>query len=319
MVDAHASSAVSAHHNSPRQVAAGLSATPAVRSGPSSRPATGTRRLSVVGLAAKALLLVFAAATIAGAQENNYVLGAHDVLTITVFDQEDLSGAFTVDGDGSFTYPLIGRVNAAGLTLRQLEAELKKRLAAGYLKNPQLSVKVDEYRSKRVFIVGEVRQPGTYTLMANTSLIEALSRAGSTTADAIGEVVVVRGNGGGESTGPVLPDQAQQAEVVRVDLKELEAGVLSKNVNVRDGDTIFVPRGEKIYVSGQVKSPGAYSIQKGTTLLQVLSLAGGVTDRGASGRTKVIRIVGGQKKEFKLKLDDVVEPGDTIVVPERYF
>jgi polysaccharide export outer membrane protein len=291
-----------------RQTVAGLRPDGAVR----------TRALLRLPVAALAAIVAMTSATLAG-QSGEYVLGARDVLTITVFDQQDLSGEFGVDEDGTFAYPLLGRVNASGLTLRQLEGELKKRLAAGYLKNPQLSVTVGEYRSKKVFIVGEVRQPGTYTLMEQTTLIEALSRAGSTTADAIGEVVLVRPTAAQGASGPMLPGQADRAEVLRVDLKELEAGVLSKNVSVRDGDTIFVPRGDKIFVSGQVKSPGAYSIQKGTTLLQVLSLAGGVTDRGASGRTKVIRIVNGKKTELRLKHDDVVEPGDTIVVPERYF
>ena len=75
-----------------------------------------------------------------------------------------------------------------------------------------------------------------------------------------------------------------------------------------------------MYVFGQVKSPGAFSLQrKNTTVLQALSLAGGVTDRGAISRVKIIRIVGGDKKEIRVKLNDLVHAGDTIVVPERFF
>ena len=110
-----------------------------------------------------------------------YLIGPQDVLTVTVWDSPDLSGKFTVETDGSFTFPLIGRVKAGGLTLRQFEAELKKKLADGYFKNPQVSVAVETYRSQRIFIVGEVRNPGTYPLTGDMTLIEAIARAGSTT------------------------------------------------------------------------------------------------------------------------------------------
>jgi polysaccharide export outer membrane protein len=89
---------------------------------------------------------------------------------------------------------------------------------------------------------------------------------------------------------------------------------------LRDGDTIFVPRAETIYVFGQVKNPGAYVLQsKDTTVLQALSLAGGVTDRGATNRIKIMRVVDGKMKEIKVKLTDIVRPGDTVVVRERFF
>ena len=74
-----------------------------------------------------------------------------------------------------------------------------------------------------------------------------------------------------------------------------------------------------MYVFGQVRTPGAYPIEPGTTVLQALSLAGGVTDRGSTGRVKVVRAVDGKKKELKVKLTDTVEPGDTVIVGERFF
>jgi polysaccharide biosynthesis/export protein len=250
----------------------------------------------------------------------DYVVGPQDVLSITIWDQNDLSGKFTVETDGSFTFPLIGRVQAGGLTLRQIEAELKKRLADGYFKNPQLNVAVETYRSQRVFITGEVRTPGTYTLTGDMSLIEALSRAGSTTQFAGVEAIIVRAGEGKASSGPLLPNQAEGATSIRVDLKELQSGALSQNVQLKDGDTIFVPRAETVYVSGQVRTPGAYALQtKDTTVLQAISLAGGVTDRGSTSRIKIVRIVKGKKTEIKVTLGDLVLPGDTIIVPERYF
>ncbi len=254
------------------------------------------------------------------AQQADYLVGPQDVLSITVWDQNDLSGKFTVETDGSFTFPLIGRVQAGGLTLRQVETELKKRLADGYFKNPQLTVSIETYRSQRVFITGEVRTPGTYTLTGDMSLIEALSRAGSTTQFAGAEVVIVRSNEGKTASGPLLPNQSEGATSIRVDLKELQSGGLSQNVPLKDGDTIFVPAAETVYVFGQVKNPGAYPLRtKNTTVLQALSLAGGVTDRGSTGRIKIVRIVNGKKNEIKVELTDLVQPGDTIMVPERYF
>ena len=94
---------------------------------------------------------------------------------------------------------------------------------------------------------------------------------------------------------------------------------MKQNIELHDGDTIFVPRAESVYVFGQVKNPGAYAIQKDTTVLQALSLAGGVTENGAMNRIKIVRIVNGEKKELKVKLTDLVQPGDTIIVPEKYL
>jgi polysaccharide biosynthesis/export protein len=249
----------------------------------------------------------------------DYVVGPQDVLTITSYDQADLSGKFSIEADGTFTYPMIGRVKAGGLTLRALEGAIKKQLTEdGYFKNPQITVSVDTYKSQRVFIVGEVRTPGTYPLSGNTNLVEALARAGSTLPTASGEAVIV--HAGENAEGPTMPTQTDDKDIVRIDLRELENGAFSQNARLLDGDTIFVPRAQSVYVFGQVKTPGAFSLQQqSTTVLQALSLAGGVTDRGSTARIKIIRIVNGEKKELKAKLTDLVLPGDTIVVSERFF
>jgi polysaccharide export outer membrane protein len=249
---------------------------------------------------------------------NNYVVGPQDVLTIALFDQQDLSGKYTVEADGTFTFPLIGRVKAGGLTLRSVEEALRKELANGFFRDPQVSVAVEQYRSQRVFVVGEVRTPGTYPLTGDTTLIEALARAGSITEAAAGEALIVRTRTA-LVNGPVLPEAETASDVIRVDVKELQSGRLSQNAQLRDGDTIFVPRAELVYVFGQVRDPGGFPVQKGTTVLQALSLAGGVTDRGATGRIRIARVVAGTRTELKAKLEDTVQPGDTIIVPERYF
>src|SRR5262245_32036599 len=105
----------------------------------------------------------------------DYVVGAQDVLTITCYDQAELSGKFVVEADGTFTYPMIGRFKAGGLTLRQVEDTLKQRLRdGGYFRNPQMTATIEQYRSQKVFIVGEVRVPGPYPLSGDMSLVEAL-------------------------------------------------------------------------------------------------------------------------------------------------
>jgi polysaccharide export outer membrane protein len=248
----------------------------------------------------------------------NYIVGPQDVLTITSFDQEDLTGKYPVDSDGSFTFPLIGRVQAGGLTLRELEAELKKKLRDGFFKDPQLAVSIEAYKSQKIHIVGEVRNPGTYSLTGDMSLIEAISLAGSALPTASGEALIVRAKAGKPTAGPVMPN-GDDTEATSVDLKELQSGALSKNIALRDGDTIFVPRAESVYVFGQVKSPGAYAIQRNTTVLQALSLGGGVNERGATSRVKIVRLEKGKTVEIKVKLTDIVRAGDTIIVPERFF
>jgi polysaccharide export outer membrane protein len=249
----------------------------------------------------------------------DYVVGPQDVLTITSYDQADLSGKFTLEADGTFTYPLIGRVRAGGLTLRALEGVLKKRLMDdGFFNKPQITVSVDTYKSQKVFVVGEVRTPGTYPLSGDMNLVEAIARAGSTLPSASGEAIIVHPLQG--ASGPTLPNQDAAAKTERVDLRAMQNGVFTQTTVLRDGDTIFVPRAESVYVFGQVKTPGAYALQqKDTSVLQALSLAGGISDRGATTRIRIVRMVGGNKRELKVKLSDLVLAGDTIIVAERIF
>jgi polysaccharide biosynthesis/export protein len=265
-------------------------------------------------------LLVILQGAVRGQSVRDYVIGPEDVLAIAVFDQADLNGKYAVELDGSFAFPLIGRVKAGGLTIKQFEHELKTRLADGFFKDPQIAVGIEQYRSRRVYVVGEVRNPGAYTLTGDMTLIEALARAGSTTQHAHDEVLVVRG---GEGTHEAALPDAPGREATRINLTDLQSGAANGlNVSLRDGDTIYVARAELVYVFGQVKSPGSYSITSNTTVLQALSLAGGVTPYGAMNRTRIIRALDGdktRKKEFRVKLSDIVRPGDTILVPERLF
>jgi polysaccharide export outer membrane protein len=236
------------------------------------------------------------------AQQADYVIGAHDVLSVTVWQQPDLSGKFSVDTDGTFTFPLIGRVKAAGQSLRALESDIRRRLAEGFFKDPQVTLAVEQYHSQMVHLVGEVRQPGSYPLSGELRLIELLARAGSTTERAGSTVVITRG-----------------AETMRIGLTSLQTGTATKNIELRDGDTVFVPRAAMFFVFGEVRAPGTFPILEPTTVLQALALAGGLTERGSDRRLRIIRLVNGKKAEQKVKLDEFVQAGDTLVVGQRLF
>jgi polysaccharide export outer membrane protein len=253
--------------------------------------------------------------------QSDYVVGPHDVVMITSYDQSDLTGKFTVETDGTFSYPLIGRIRAGGLTLRELEASLKKRLKdGGFFVNPQLTVVVEEYKSQRYFVVGEVRSPGAYPLSGDMSLVEAIARAGSILPTASGDAIIVHSTAPLSANGPALPTPDAAANAQHVDLRAMQNGIISETVRLEDGDMIFVPRAESVYVFGFVKNPGAYALQqRQTSVLQALSLAGGVTDRGATTRIRLIRTVKNEKTELRVKLTDIVQPGDTVIVAERIF
>ena len=143
------------------------------------------------------------------------------------------------------TFPLIGSVKVAGLTLRAVEAEMKRQLSDGFLRDPQVSVSILQYHSRRVYVVGEVKQPGTYPLTRNTTLVEVLTRAGATLNAMTGEVTVVRPRDDSKVAGPVLPGQGHAADVIRIDLRDMESGIVARDMTLRDGDTIIVPDQQK--------------------------------------------------------------------------
>src|SRR5262249_37888033 len=154
---------------------------------------------------------------------------------IVVYGNDDLNQTVLVQRDGSFIFPLIGRVQASELTTKGLEQSLAQRLGKAFIRNPQVSVLVQEYRSKTVSVVGEGARPGTYPLSGNTSLLEILSKVGPATPAAGTEVLVVRPRPG--MSAPVLSQDAgvapgiadSQAEVLKVDLRDLQSGRLDRN------------------------------------------------------------------------------------------
>jgi len=256
------------------------------------------------------------AQTLPPSQRLDYVVGAQDVLKVAVFDEPQLSGTFRVDTDGSFTYPFVGRVKAVGQTLRAIEADLTRMLGEGYVRNPQVSIEVEQYRSRSFFVVGEVRTPGRYPLVGEMTLIEALAQAGSTTSSAGSELLILHA-ADPHAAPPGEKEATAPNRTTRVNLVDLQSGRLANNIILREGDTIFVAKAERFFVTGHVRNPGAFTWERGITVLQAISLAGGLSDRGSSRGIKVVRIVDGEKKELGMKLTDLLEPGDTLVVRQR--
>jgi polysaccharide biosynthesis/export protein len=249
----------------------------------------------------------------------HYIVGPNDVLAVTVFNQPQLSGKFVVEADGTVGFPLLGRVAAGGMSIRAVEDDLRNRLAAGYVKSPNVSVTIEQYRSQQVFVMGEVRQPGSLQFTGAMTLLEALARAGSTTDRAGSEVVVIRSRTGAPSQSVSASGVAPDAETVRVSLHDLQTGALSDNLALRPGDTVFVPRAQTVFVSGQVKTAGEYVLRSGMTVRQALVLAGGITERGSSRRIQIIRQVDGKETTIDVDMQQRVQPGDTIVVRDRLF
>jgi polysaccharide export outer membrane protein len=257
-------------------------------------------------------------------------IGPSDVLKITVLGQAEMSGEFTVDANGILAFPFVGDIKASGLTAKEFEKKLTTLLADGYLKRPHVAVSVKEFRSQRVYVVGEVQRPGPYPLRADRTLLSLLGDIGSVGANAGHEVIVTRqpepvvGPFLFEASEPFAPSDElplpiPKSEVFRLNLRELQSGKTEANLVLKGGDTIVFPKAANVYVSGHVARPGPYRYEEGTTVMQALNLAGGVTERGAEGRTKIVRLVDGKKVEKKAQPSDILQPEDTLFVPERFF
>lgn len=256
---------------------------------------------------------------------DGYVVGPNDVLTIAYDGEPSMTGKFTVGSDHTITYPLIGRVQAAGRTLTEIQEEVRTQLITkGFYIDPQIALSVEDFRPQSVSIVGEVRTPGTYALSGTMRLFDALAAAGSTLPTAGAEAVVVPA----ESRGVVVHSSAAiEREALEAEGPStsglsriaLERGLPTENIRLHDGDTVFILRAESIYLVGEIARPGAYTMRHDTkTILQGIALGGGTTGRGAE-QVRIIRVVNGERKKLKVSVYDEVLPGDTIIVPRRLF
>ena len=249
-----------------------------------------------------------------------YKIGASDVLGIKVFGEEELSNKYTVDTDGSITFPLLGRFQVGGKTTREIEEGLTRALVPDWLKRGQVSVEIAQYRSRSIFVMGEVRNPGRYSIEGPMTLLEVIANAGSTTATASNTIIVQRYKEGlaASVAAPAMPGDDRSAEVLRISLEDLRQGRLSANLLLQDSDTIIVPPAERVYVSGFVKQPGSYVIRPGMTVAQAIAEAGGFSERGSTRGIKIVRKdAKGREIEVDAKMSDTVRPDDLIRVRQR--
>ena len=257
-----------------------------------------------------------------GAQE--YRIGPGDILSINVWGHGDLSGDYPVNPDGLVPYPLLGPVRAGGTTVKDFAARLPDLLAKDYLVNPHVIVSVKEYLSKKVSVLGEASNPGIHYLTERRTLLEILSKAGGLTKTAGKQLILVRNH---------RPTGAQEPignPILRLNIEKIEAGDATENIALEDGDMIFIPKAKAYFVLGEVQKPGTFPLDKETTALEAVTLAGWFTDKAAPAGMKLLR-QGADGKQEALALDlsgtlpkdrtFKIQDGDTLFVPKgnTYF
>ncbi len=237
-----------------------------------------------------------------------YYVGTGDVLRVTVYDNDDLSSKVMVNSDGKIVLPLLGAVDVSGMSVPEVSAKITSLLADGYLVNPQVNVFVEEFRSKKVVILGQVKKPGLIELSGEINLLELLSKAGGLTNDAGDTATIKRGKDDG-------------VDVIVVDLDGLiERGDLSQNKQILDGDTVNVSKAGMCFVTGEVGDPGTYPCGNDTTVLKIIAVAGGFSGKASKSGVRIIREEQGEKKLYKgVSMDTSLLQGDVIVVPESFF
>jgi polysaccharide export outer membrane protein len=252
----------------------------------------------------------------------DYRIGPKDLLELTVIGFQDLNRQYRVSEEGKISLPYLGELQVEGMTKSDLEKRLVQLLGEKYLENPQVSVVIVEHQSRRVFLIGAVPKPGPYELMGRLTLLKLISQAGGLTADAGSEIVVMRQLPDGDKTSLKIPVE---------DL--LLKGDASLDIPLQSDDIISVPLNimVQIYVTGQVKNAGAFSVRKSNipTLLRAIAQAGGFSERADKGDV-IIKRFDESGKEIRIKVDvnniikgkdtDVqLRENDVVIVSERLF
>ncbi len=252
-----------------------------------------------------------------------YRLGPGDVLSIDVFGLEELDRKVRISRDGTISLPLLGTFTLAGLSLRGAEQQISQMLKDGKLvRDPQVSIFVEEFVSSTISVQGAVQNPGGYPLAGNKTLLDMIADAGGLRSDAGEKILVLR------------RDTAQAQKKIEINIDQLtDQGDLSLNIFLRPGDVIMIPpaRDVRVYVTGAVAGPGKVSFlsSEGITVLQAITAAGGPTARANLKNVHILRqLPDGTQKRTKVnvsriqkgKADDVVlQKNDTVVVGEWFF
>lgn len=237
-------------------------------------------------------------------------LGPGDSVTIDVYGQPDMGGTVYVSDDGTIPVALAGAVPVAGLSPAEASSRIEKALRDGkFLVNPHVTLTVTQSRSQRVSVIGEVGKPGRYPVESNTSILDLLAESGGVT-DLAGDTVdLLRAGAGGNITRH------------QISLKGLSDGSNATPApSLQGGDSLFVPRAPQFYIYGEVATPGKFKVEVGMTVIQAISRAGGLTQRGSQRRIVVIRTKpDGTYETTKAKLSDLVRADDVIRVKESIF
>ncbi len=269
------------------------------------------------------LFVFFVAVPVAAQEEQTgegrgYRVGIGDVIEVEAFQEDEISGEFSVEVSGAITFPLLGTVPVAGMTAAEVAALLEKRLEKDYYVDVQLKVEVKVFASQPVTLLGEIQLPGTYYLEGRTTLTELLSKAGGLKSSA-GPVLELRRTARIEGEGPPEPMIFETAK--------LSTGEIGRDFILQSGDVLYVSPKQIYFITGEVARPGQYEISLDMTLMQALSHAGGV-GKFASQVIEVHREVGGEKKILSFDLshirkgrlaDPAVISGDVIFVKRRFF
>jgi polysaccharide biosynthesis/export protein len=259
-----------------------------------------------------------------------YVLGPGDQFVLEISDLEELNGkTHRIDNDGTVTLPLVGRIKAAGLTLPQFESELDKRLL-NQLREPHITVTVTETLSQPVTVLGQVNTPGVHQIHGSRSLAEVLSLAGGLKPDAGYRVTITRKVEYGS-----LPlkdsrvDSNNKVSTGEVSVSDIiEARNPAENIQILPYDVITVPRSKIVYVMGEVRKPGGFTLDQrnSVSILQVLAMAEGLTPAASKQKTIVMRQEPGADRRSELHVDlgkvlngkdagFMLQPDDILFVP----
>jgi polysaccharide export outer membrane protein len=257
-----------------------------------------------------------------GESIEDYRIGRQDLLEVQVFGVDELDQIVRVADDGSITMPLLGRLLVGGLTKTEVERMIARLLQERYVHDPQVTVFVKEFESRRVAVSGAVRNPGTYEMLGRKTLLEMLSMAGGLDEDEAGRKIFV------------FRPTPEGTRRVSVDLEQLVYGAdPSLNLAVAPGDIIYLPAVEKIriFVTGAVKTPDLYEVtmDQPVTVLRAVTMAGGTTDRAAEKRVRIMRTEpNGERVTLEVNLkkikqgkaeDPLLRADDIVLVPESFF
>lgn len=253
---------------------------------------------------------VAAAAAAVRKDSRDYVVGAGDVLRITVYQNADLTLDTRVSESGAISYPLLGQVQVGGLTISNTEKAIADGLRNGnFIRQPQVNVLLMQVRGNQASVLGMVNRPGRYPIEVNgMRMSELLAQAGGV-AQGGSDVVVLSGTREGKPF-------RTQVDVAAV----FAAGSRMDDPIVLNGDTLYVDRQSTVYIYGEVQRPGPIRLDAGMTLMQALAAGGGLTQRGTERGIKVNRRdTQGALQELRPKMNDPLQNGDVIYVRESLF